>query len=104
MKPKETESDRIRDPTMALRIAGCVAFGSNQEPGESAVSSVWIQIPMTTLAATRKQIEALLWKNSLEELGRGPLANRLATCCHMFPQDTHTHTHIYIYIHTHKAL
>ena len=56
---------------------------------QSAAVSVWIQIPMTTLAATGKQIKALLWKNSLEELG-GLVANGVAICCHMLTNITKT--------------
>lgn len=37
MRPKETESDR--DPTRVQIAAGCSAFGSNREPGESAAVS-----------------------------------------------------------------
>ena len=77
---------------------------SQQQSARSAAISVWIQIPMTTLAATGKQIKALLWKNSREELG-GLVANGVAICCHMLLKITKVtepvwcrHWHLYIYI------
>ena len=45
--------------------------------------------PNDDLAATGKQIKALLWKNSLEELG-GLVANGVAICCHMLTNITKT--------------